>query len=234
MTTSATNTVLSVDQLAMAFRQKRVFHDLTFDLKQGEFLSVLGENGVGKTTLVQILLGQLRPTAGSVNYYPSRQGVTVGYVPQFRNVDAEYPLTVREFVGLALPNRLTPWWTAAERKQVASTLAMTDLTRIARTPLGRVSGGELQKAYLAQALIRQPQLLMLDESTASLDNNMKYELLELVKNYQEQTNAAVLFVTHDLPLTKQYSTNFLLMQPGQYQTGTIAELDENVVEAAHA
>ncbi len=165
---------------------------------------------------------------------PSRAQVTIGYVPQFRNVDAEYPLTVRDFVGLALRDHHTPWWSRAEKVRLNSVLHETDLTRIARTPLGRVSGGELQKAYLAQALIRSPKLLILDESTASLDNNMKFELLDLVKQYQDETDAAVLFVTHDLPLTKKYSTNFLLMRPGQYLLGPIADLDENVLEAAHA
>lgn len=228
------DTIMTVDKLGMKFGQKTVFQGLTFTLKRGEFLSVLGENGIGKTTLIRILLQQLRPTAGEVSFLPSRSQVTIGYVPQFRNVDTEYPLTVKDFVGLALHDHLTPWWSKHEKQRLNQVLHETDLTRIAHTPLGRVSGGELQKAYLAQALIRQPQLLILDESTASLDNNMKFELLDLVKQYQQHTQAAVIFVTHDLPLTKKYSTNFLLMQPGPYQLGTIDELNETVLEAAHA
>lgn len=228
------DTIMTVDKLGMKFGQKTVFQGLTFTLKRGEFLSVLGENGIGKTTLIRILLQQLRPTAGEVSFLASRSQVTIGYVPQFRNVDTEYPLTVQDFVGLALHDHLTPWWSKHEKQRLNQVLHETDLTRIVHTPLGRVSGGELQKAYLAQALIRQPQFLILDESTASLDNNMKFELLDLVKQYQQQTQAAVIFVTHDLPLTKKYSTNFLLMQPGPYQLGTIDELNETVLEAAHA
>ncbi|GKT03054.1 metal ABC transporter ATP-binding protein [Furfurilactobacillus sp. WILCCON 0119] len=226
--------LVSVEQLTMRFPNKTVFTDLSFQVRPGEFLSILGENGVGKTTLIRLLLGQLRPTTGQVTYLPERRAVNVGYVPQFRNVDAEYPLTVRDFVGLALPTRLVPWWSAGERAQIEHALVQTDLTKIAQTPLGKVSGGELQKAYLAQALIREPQLLILDESTASLDNNMKYELLDLVQQYQLRTQAAVVFVTHDLPLTQQYSTNFLLMEPGRYRQGDIHDLKETVLEAAHA
>lgn len=226
--------LLSVEDLAMTFPNKAVFKNLSFTLHQGEFLSILGENGVGKTTLIRILLHQLRQTSGSVIWHPNRASVTIGYVPQFRNIDAEYPLTVRDFVGLALDHNWRPWWRHAEKQRINETIATTDLTRIARTPLGKVSGGELQKAYLAQALIRKPQLLILDESTASLDNNMKYELLNLVKRYQQETQAAVLFVTHDIPLTKTFSSHYLLMQAGGYQLGQVADLKESVLEAAHA
>nr|WP_252902756.1 ATP-binding cassette domain-containing protein [Paucilactobacillus hokkaidonensis] len=99
--------------------------------------------------------------------------------------------------------------------------------------MGQASGGEKQRAYLAQALIEHPNLLILDESTASLDVSMKYELLELVARLQKQQPLSVLFVTHDLPLAKQFADHFLLMEHNKYVTGPIDELAVQDVGAEH-
>lgn len=181
---------------------------------------VVGENGVGKTTLVRALLGQLTPKAGSIE---KPRDLQIGYVPQFRNLDPEYPLSIRDFVTLNLPMRLVPWLSRTEKQAVNDVLAKTNLQNIQERPLGSASGGEKQRAYLAQALLRSPQLLVLDESTASLDNEMKYELLDLVES-ERQAGLTVLFVTHDLDLAKHYGTNYLFLYHGGYEQGPIKEL----------
>lgn len=181
---------------------------------------VVGENGVGKTTLVRALLGQLTPKAGSIE---KARDLQIGYVPQFRNLDPEYPLSIRDFVALNLPMRLVPWLSRTEKQAVNDVLAKTNLQNIQERPLGSASGGEKQRAYLAQALLRSPQLLVLDESTASLDNEMKYELLDLVES-ERQAGLTVLFVTHDLDLAKHYGTNYLFLYHGGYEQGPIKKL----------
>lgn len=194
--------------------------NLNLTLHHGEFLVVVGENGVGKTTLVRALLGQLTPKAGSIE---KPRDLQIGYVPQFRNLDPEYPLSIRDFVALNLPMRLVPWLSRTEKQAVNDVLAKTNLQDIQERPLGSASGGEKQRAYLAQALLRSPQLLVLDESTASLDNEMKYELLDLVES-ERQAGLTVLFVTHDLDLAKHYGTDYLFLYHGGYEQGPIKEL----------
>lgn len=167
-------------------------------------------------------MGDLTPKSGEINLLPDNQSVKIGYVPQFRNIDDEYPLSIEEFVALNLTKRHTPWLSKAERDRVNAVIERTKLTTIAERPLGKASGGEKQRAYLAQALLQDPNLLILDESTASLDVDRKYELLDVVN----QLNLSVLFITHDLPLVRHYADHFLLLQHGKYSVGTIDELPQ--------
>ncbi|MGM9906806.1 ABC transporter ATP-binding protein [Limosilactobacillus sp.] len=212
--------VVSVEDLNVAYGNHQVISDLSFTVNEGDFMVVVGENGVGKTTLVRALLGMIKPHSGEIDV-PARSAI--GYVPQFRNIDTEYPLSIRDFVSLNVKKTGFPWLSKKERDKVDRMIRMTDLTAIADRPLGLASGGEKQRAYLAQALLRSPKLLILDESTASLDNEMKYELLDLVTRFQ-QDGLSVMFITHDWDLARHYGTRFLHMMPNSYSEGPINEL----------
>ncbi|ANZ58614.1 ATP-binding cassette domain-containing protein [Fructilactobacillus lindneri] len=216
--------ILETHDLWEEFSEKKILNNLSFKLKRGSFLSVVGENGVGKTTLVRIILGQLKPTHGTIKFFPNRKSIRIGYVPQFRNIDDEYPLSVKNFVALSFSGYKLPWLSRQERQQLKLVLQETDLEKIANEPLGRASGGEKQRAYLAQALTVRPDLLILDESTASLDPISKENLLRLVKKLNVDTGVTVLFVTHDIPLAKQFSDEYLLLQPNGYEVGPIDQL----------
>lgn len=218
--------VISVEDLNVAYGNHQVITDLSFTVNEGDFMVVIGENGVGKTTLVRALLGLLKPRSGEIDIPANTK---VGYVPQFRNIDEEYPLSIRDFVSLNSGKGIIPWLNKRERARVDRMIRMTDLTAIADRPLGLASGGEKQRAYLAQALLQSPQLLILDESTASLDNEMKYELLDLVTRFQ-QDNLSVMFITHDWDLARHFGTRFLQMKPNVYNEGPINELPEHEEE----
>lgn len=228
-----TEPLIAVQHLGIAFPNNQVFKDLNFDMQRGDFLAVIGENGVGKTTLIRALLGLVKPVAGQIRYFPNKKAIKVGYVPQFRNLDQEYPLTIEDFVSLNLRG-WRPWLSKAERRQVDTALAVTNLKKIRQRPLGMASGGEKQRAYLAQAIVQEPQLLILDESTASLDNEMKYELLDLVENLNQTSAITVFFVTHDLPLAKRYAKHYLALRPGQQEFGQVADMSvEQLKEASN-
>lgn len=218
--------VISVEDLNVAYGNHQVITDLSFTVNEGDFMVVIGENGVGKTTLVRALLGLLKPRSGEIDIPANTK---IGYVPQFRNIDEEYPLSIRDFVSLNSGKGIIPWLNKWERARVDRMIRMTDLTAIADRPLGLASGGEKQRAYLAQALLQSPQLLILDESTASLDNEMKYELLDLVTRFQ-QDNLSVMFITHDWDLARHFGTRFLQMKPNGYNEGPINELPEHEEE----
>ena len=218
--------ILAVDHLQFGFHDRQLFQNVNFELQPGSMTSVIGPNGVGKTTLIRLLMNQLQPTAGSINWRQD-PAVQVGYVPQFRNLDDEYPLSIRSFVQLSQLGSLTPWHKAAEKKKLDAVLAATHLTQLQHRQLGMASGGEKQKAYLAQALIDDPNFLILDESTASLDVNIKVELMDLVKELNQTMNLTVFFVTHDLQLAKRYTDQFLLLDNKVGFLQPIANMEPN-------
>ncbi|WP_155287316.1 metal ABC transporter ATP-binding protein [Lacticaseibacillus zhaodongensis] len=216
--------ILEVKHLQFGFRDRQLFNDLNFTLHAGSMTSIIGPNGVGKTTLIRLLMGQLSPTAGEIDWRHD-PAVKIGYVPQFRNLDDEYPLTIRSFVQLSQLGSPWPWHRAQENARLDEVLAQTHLEKLQQQRLGMASGGEKQKAYLAQALIDRPNFLILDESTASLDINTKVELMDLVREVNQKMGLTVLFVTHDMKLAKDYTDEYLMLGPDGGKMEPIANME---------
>ncbi|GAA6112588.1 MAG: ATP-binding cassette domain-containing protein [Apilactobacillus sp.] len=195
------NALLSISHLDVNLKDRSLIHDLSFDILPSTLTCITGENGVGKTTLIKTILKQFNKNE-HVKAQIKRSEMQ--YIPQLRQIDDDYPLTVFDFIGLGLQKSWLPWLTKREKQQVQRVIEMTNLSDLANTPLGSCSGGEQQRVYLAQALVSQPKLFILDESTASLDKEAKFVLLDAVKNVIKQTDAAAIFITHDPVLVKEY------------------------------
>ncbi len=221
------SSLIKIENLSLSFPDHHVLNNLSLDIKKGEFLAVIGENGVGKTTLVRILLKQLRPSSGKI-IMPD--DLRIGYVPQFRNIDVDYPLSVRDFVSLSFTGFKFPWLSKTEKKRLNEVISEVKLNNIEKRPLGLASGGEKQKAYLASALVKHPQLLILDESTASWDPKTKHELLDVVVDINKKFSVTILFVSHDLKLVSEYPDHYLWLQKGNYESGKISDLPRDVKE----
>ena len=210
--------VLKVKDLTMKFDSKVIFQYLNFELKKGSMTALLGPNGTGKTTLINILMKLLIPTSGTFEF---AKGVKLGYVPQFRNIEADYPLSIRAFVSLNTPLIKTK----KIKERVTSELKETHLLSIQNTRMGEASGGQKQRAYLAQALLDKPNMIILDEATASLDPSAKEELMQLIKHLNEEHDITVLFVTHDVPLARKYMNNYLYLNHGTITQGKMSEFE---------
>jgi zinc transport system ATP-binding protein len=157
--------------------------DLT--LRRGELTTLIGPNGAGKTTLVRLLLGLERPSAGTVR---TAEGLRIGYVPQRIHVDDALPITVRRFLALG----------GAPREAITEALREVGAAHVMHKPLQTISGGEMRRALLARALLRNPDLLVLDEPTAGVDLNGQAELYALINAVRREKNCAVLLISHDL------------------------------------
>ncbi|MEJ6400020.1 metal ABC transporter ATP-binding protein [Nicoliella lavandulae] len=194
--------VLTVEHLNVAVEDRTLIKDLSFSVNRGVLTCVTGENGVGKTTLVKALLKCKRHPTKQVHFLVRPDQIQ--YVPQFRNIDDDYPLKIKDFVSLSLQNSFLPWLTKSEKNRIQKVLEMTNLNEIKNEPLGRASGGQKQRAYLAQALVTNPELLILDETTASLDKESRVYLLQVVVDIIKRTGAAVMFITHDQELINRF------------------------------
>jgi zinc transport system ATP-binding protein len=167
-----------------------VLDRIDLSLPPGEVVTVVGPNGAGKTTLLRAVLGLVKPDAGSVR---RRVGLRVGYVPQKLPLDPTLPLTVERFLALAVAGRV-------ERATLAGVLDEVRAGRVLGRQLREISGGELQRVMLARALLRRPELLVLDEPVGNVDVAGQAELYERIARLRDETGCGVLMVSHDLHL----------------------------------
>lgn len=219
--------MIEAQNLTKRFGNQLVFQDLNFKINDGDFISLIGPNGSGKTTLVKILMGLEKKTSGKLLLNRKEK---ISYVPQFRNIDLDYPLSIEQFIRLNLKFSFSPAKRRLENVQIENILEKTGLTQLKDRPLGLSSGGEKQKAYLAQALLNDPQVLILDESTASLDIKVKMQLMDLVQQLNQKYNLTVIFITHDYELTKKYTQRALLFKDKTIEQLSINDISENMFE----
>lgn len=192
-----------------------LLHDVSMHIHCGQLTALIGQNGAGKTTLIRALLGEM-PHSGSIRHVDDHgrdiPHLRTGYVPQHLHFDKEMPVTVEDFMAAAFTRR--PVWTGISRRTrgaVKEALAAVEAADLARRPLGRCSGGELQRVLLALALHPAPDLLVLDEPVSGVDQNGLRMFLETVMRLKETHHMAILLVSHDLHLVREYADHVVLL-----------------------
>jgi zinc transport system ATP-binding protein len=181
--------LLEAREVVLGFAGRRVLDRVGMVVNEGEIVTLIGPNGAGKSTLVRVLLGLVAPDAGRVTRRP---GLRVGYMPQRLAVDPVLPLTVRRFLRLA--------GRGIDAAALSAALGEVGAEHVIDTPLQSVSGGELQRVMLARALLRKPQLLVLDEPVQGVDVTGQAELYQLIAELRQRHRCGVLMVSHDLHL----------------------------------
>jgi zinc/manganese transport system ATP-binding protein len=224
-----TEEVVRAERLSLRFGQRTLWEDLSFELRRGEFLAVLGPNGTGKTSLVRILLGLLAPTSGTVlieGQTPTKARSTIGYVPQQRAFDRDLPLRGSDLVRLGLDGHR---WGIGRLRKVDHARVVKALTEVgakdyAESPIGHLSGGEQQRLRIAQALVSQPQLLLADEPLLSLDLASQRIVTDLLDQHRKRAGTPVVFVTHDINPILPMVERVLYLAPGRWAIGTPDEV----------
>lgn len=219
--------MIEAKNLTKKFGKQLVFKNLNFKIADGEFISLIGPNGSGKTTLVKMLMGLESKTSGELTIGNDQ---TIGYVPQFRNIDLDYPLNIEQFIRLNLKFTLSPNQRQKNNQLIHTIMERTHLLELRSRPLGLASGGEKQKAYLAQSLLNDPKVLILDESTASLDVKVKMQLMDLVQELNQTEKITVIFITHDYDLTKKYTQRALFFKNKTIEEVAVENVSEDMFE----
>ncbi len=224
-----THPIVSVEQCTAGYENQIVWHNATFSIRKGEFVAVLGPNGSGKTTLFRLLLGLHEPLEGSVRVLgtkPERGNPKIGYVPQNHPISSEINVEVLELVRLGVDG--TRWGfhllCKGDRAIAREALRAAGAEGLAHRSLGTLSGGELQRVFLAEALVGKPDLLLLDEPTSNLDIRRQGELVELVKGIVTERGITAILIAHDINPLLPALNRIIYIANGKVATGTPEEV----------
>ncbi|MEK7195429.1 MAG: metal ABC transporter ATP-binding protein [Patescibacteria group bacterium] len=214
--------ILTVKNLSVAFDDKNVIENISFDLDGGGDLAIIGPNGSGKTVLIRALLGMV-PHGGEIRWMP---GLRIGYVPQKIEADRHLPLSLKNLLQakanvLNLKNTAIRW-----------SMEEVGLGRDAENvPIGHLSGGQFQRALIAFALLDRPNVLILDEPTASIDQPGEEKIYEMVHRLQDKNDMTIILVSHDLSFVYRYATNVLCINRSTICFGPPEDvLDKKILE----
>ncbi len=214
--------IIEIKDLGFDYGEGWVFHKLSLDIEEGDFIAVIGANGAGKSTLLKMLANVITPTIGKITYYGTpienfKDWRKIGYVPQNPGKQQRnFPISVKEVVTLGLldGNSLTHRFTAEEKAAVAEILERFNLTDLRYRKIGDLSGGQQQRVFLARAMVKQPKILLLDEPATGIDTAAKVELYAMLKRINREQGVTVVMVSHDLELAADAAQNALCLDHG--------------------
>lgn len=222
-------TVIELDRVTLAVAGRPVLSQVSLSIAAGEFIGVLGPNGAGKTTLMRAILGLIKPQSGTLRVFgkaPRRGNATVGYMPQLRTLLPDLRMRGRDMIassldgerwGLPIPSR-------RHRRMIDAMLEAAGARELAERPLADMSGGERQRLLLAQALMGEPKLLLLDEPLISLDASHQRRAVELVRDFARARGITVLFSAHELNQLLGAIDRVLYLGGGGAALGTVEEV----------
>lgn len=197
--------VVEISDLSFRYNDMNVLEGVNLQVPRGDFASIIGPNGGGKTTLLKLILGMLRPATGRIIVFggePEKARLRIGYVPQHSSFDPAFPVSALE---VALMGRLRGGWPGRYRREdyriAREALEMMRLQDVGDRPFSALSGGQRQRVLIARALAAQPELLLLDEPTANVDQLVEELLFEILRELNRRMT--ILLVSHDIGVVSQ-------------------------------
>lgn len=189
--------ILELKDITAGYDHQPVLEHVNFTIREGDFIGIIGPNGGGKTTLLKVILGLLKPFSGEVIYHTSKQNL-FGYLPQNNRFDQRFPINVTEVVlsGLMSGKGLYKSYTHADRKKAWELLDKYGMGNYKKSPIGDLSGGQMQRVFLCRAIISSPRILILDEPTTYVDSNFEKEFYPILEELNK--SLSIVMVSHDL------------------------------------
>jgi iron complex transport system ATP-binding protein len=235
--------IVQADKISFSYNGAEVLRNVSFTVQAGDFVGLIGPNGTGKTTLLNLIDGILRPREGMIRIHgvPVPQmkrdalAKIVAVVPQ--ETPMIFPFLVQEVVLMGRAPHLGKWRFEGEKDLaiVSRAMEMTDTLALAGRSMNRLSGGERQRVLIARALAQEPELLLLDEPTASLDIRHQVEFFNLIKTLNMTQGLTVIAVTHDINLASLYCDRLILLKEGRIQMAgrPVEVITEEHIEAVY-
>ena len=199
--------VISLENVSFSYDRLPVLEDVSLQVEDKEFLGIVGPNAGGKSTLLKLVLGLLKPQIGQVRVLgkkPRQQRKAIGYVPQYPAFARDFPITVEQVVllGRLGSGRLLGRYSAEDYRAARLALEEVEADDLAQRLVGALSGGQLQRVLLARALVSEPQILILDEPTANIDMRLESDIFDQLKRLNERMT--ILVVSHDIAFISDY------------------------------
>lgn len=200
------NILIDIKNLTVAYNSKVVLDDVSFTVRQNDFIGIIGPNGGGKTTLLKAILGLIEPVSGEICFCDelNKKRGNIGYLPQVNKFDSKFPMSVFDVVlsGLASNKSLKYGFLKKDKNRVNEVLAQLGIEKQSHKSIGELSGGQMQRVFLGRAIVSNPKLLILDEPDTFVDNQFENELYKKLKDLNE--NVTILLVTHDVGTISAY------------------------------
>ena len=195
------NSIIKIENLSAGYDRKTVLHDINLEISEKDFLGIIGPNGGGKTTLMKVILGLLKPSEGEITFYDNGMPVEqleIGYLPQYNSIDKKFPISIYEVIlsGLNRQKSLFSRFTKEHNERVKETISMMGLEGMENKPIGQLSGGQMQRALLGRAIVSNPKAIILDEPNTYIDKRFEARLYSLLEEINKQR--AVILVSHDI------------------------------------
>jgi zinc transport system ATP-binding protein len=227
--------VVKLEDVWVQYNGVPILEGISLNIEKDDFLGIIGPNGGGKTTLLKVVLGLIHPSRGAVSVLgkpPERSRSRIGYVPQHNLFDREFPISVWDAVIMGRCGKagLLRRYGDADRRATQDALQTVGMLDYKDRQLGKLSGGELQRVFIARALVSEPKLLLLDEPTASVDPAMQTEFYELLERLKQQM--AVVLVSHDISAVSIYVDKIACLNRQLHYHGS-KELTPEILEATY-
>lgn len=227
--------LIRVRNLSFAYDGNLVLDDVSLEICAGDFLGLVGPNGGGKTTLVKLILGILRPMKGTIEVFgetPQKGRERIGYVPQYARYNADFPVTVESFVlmGRLRPGGIGRRYSADDRDAARKALAELSLEHLAKRDVKKLSGGEKQRVLVARALATAPDALFLDEPTVSVDSAVEKHFYDVLQELNARM--PIVLVSHDLGFISSYLTRVACLNR-RLVVSPVSELHAHDLEAMY-
>ena len=222
---------LQIENLNFSYGPVSVLENAQLSLDEKEFVSIVGPNGGGKTTLLKIILGLLEPQSGSISVFgevPTVGRKWIGYLPQYTSLDSKFPVTALDVVLMGRLGKTRSWgfYTKADRAAAQDMLDRVGLGAFYNRPLNALSGGQKQRVLIARALVSEPKMLLLDEPSSSLDDHVEQELFDLLRELNKELTIVV--VSHDVAYVSRYVEKVICVNRAVH-THPVSDIDENLI-----
>ncbi len=228
---------VEIENLSVILGDFRALQDISLRVESGDFVAVIGPNGAGKSTLIRAILGLVPRYEGTIRIFGKdiRDSRTehIGYVPQLKTIDRGFPAVTCDLVASGMKARWPVRLTRKDHDRVNEALELVSARHLCHKSLGHLSGGEIQRVYLARAIVREPRLLLLDEPATGIDAVGEDDMYTILEEYLSKAEATVMMVTHDWLAARHHANKVLLMNRKLIGYGQPADVlsDDNLRDA---